>query len=59
MQNYLISETLLGRREEWQNNTISEMQENLNSHPTGRYLVADYKKSLVVVYGNSQIGKTS
>lgn len=59
MQNQVISETLLGRREEWQNNTISEMQEKLNSHPAGRYLVADYKKSLVVVYGNSQIGKTS
>lgn len=59
MQNQVISEMLLGRREEWQNNTISEMQEKLNSHPSGRYLVADYKKSLVVVYGNSQIGKTS
>ena len=59
MQNQVISETLLGRREEWQNNTIKEMQEKLNSHPAGRYLVADYKKSLVVVYGNSQIGKTS
>ena len=35
------------------------MQAKLNSHPAGRYLVADYKKSLVVVYGNSQIGKTS
>lgn len=59
MKNQMISDTLLGKREEWQNNTISEMQEKLNSHPTGRYLVADYKKSLVVVYGNSQIGKTS
>lgn len=59
MQSQVISEMLLDKREEWQNNTISEMQEKLNSHPAGRYLVADYKKSLVVVYGNSQIGKTS
>lgn len=59
MQNQAIYETLLDRREEWQNNTISEMQEKLNSHPAGKYVVADYKKSLVVVYGNSQIGKTS
>lgn len=59
MQNQVISETLLDRREEWQNATIIEMQEKLNSHPAGRYFVADYKKSLVVVYGNSQIGKTS
>lgn len=59
MQSQLISEMLLDRREEWQNHTISEMQEKLNSHPAGRYYVADYKTSLVVVYGNSQIGKTS
>ncbi len=59
MRNQVISETLLGRREEWQNNTIVEMQKKLNSHPAGRYIVADYKKSLVVIYGNSQIGKTS
>ncbi len=59
MQNQVISGTLLDRREEWQNATIIEMQEKLNSHPLGRYFVADYKKSLVVVYGNSQIGTTS
>ena len=59
MPNQLISETLLDRREDWQNQTIIQMQEKLNSHPAGRYVVTDYKTALVVVYGNTQIGKTS
>ena len=59
MQMQIISETLLDKRDSWQNSTIIETQKRLNSHPAGKYLVADYNKSLVVVYGNTQIGKTS
>ena len=59
MHNHLLLKRLLDRREKWQNETVAKMQERLESHPTGRYLVADYNRSLVVVYGNTQIGKTS
>ena len=59
MHNHLLLKRLLDRREKWQNETIAKMQEQLKSHPAGKYLVADYNRSLVVVYGNTQIGKTS
>ena len=59
MSNMVFSEVLSNKRLEWQNSTIASMQKSLNAHPSGSYSVSEYDRSLVVIYGSTQIGKTS
>ena len=54
-----VSQKLSDKRIEWQNATVTAMQKKLFSRPSGRYSVSQFDSSLVVVYGDTQTGKTS